>query len=215
MKKILLLLLLCFSVTIHATEKIEQWDNLERRIHDLEELDIECDLILFHPYDKGRWGFDRMTDEQDDFYLKYVIARLSSFRNIWWSVANEYDILENKEMADWDRFFKIIVENDPYDHLRSIHNCREFYDHTKLWITHVSVQQYTWGTRDWIKKYQKPVVVDECRYEGDLKFTWGDLTAEAMTQQFWDAITRGGYASHGETYKLKSDLVGTRRCSIW
>jgi len=69
------------------------FEKLEQRILQLRDMGIECDLIIFHPYDKGRWGFDSMSDDQDDFYLNYLIARLSSFRNIWWSVANEFDVL--------------------------------------------------------------------------------------------------------------------------
>ncbi len=55
-------------------------------------------------------------------------------------MANEYDLMENKSIADWDRFFRIVQESDPYQHLRSIHNCRGFYDHSKPWVTHQSVQ---------------------------------------------------------------------------
>ena len=41
---------------------------LERRVLDLQKLGIEADLILFHPYDGGHWGFDRMTANEDDRY---------------------------------------------------------------------------------------------------------------------------------------------------
>ena len=27
----------------------------------------------------------------DDRYLRYVVARLAAYRNVWWSLANEYD----------------------------------------------------------------------------------------------------------------------------
>ena len=33
---------------------------LEQQIDALDQLGIEADLILFHPYDKGRWGFDSL-----------------------------------------------------------------------------------------------------------------------------------------------------------
>lgn len=183
------------------------FEHLEKRILQLRDLGIECDLIILHPYDKGRWGFDNMSDDQDDFYIKYLIARLSSFRNIWWSAANEYDAMENKQPEDWGRILQIIKAEDPYQHLSSIHNGHTFYDNTSPLVTHASIQAFTWKTRDWIEQYKKPVIVDECRYEGNIKFTWGDLTAEAMTQQFWDAVTRGGYASHGETYLHPDNII--------
>ncbi len=82
----------------------EFWRHLEKRVGQLRDLGIEADLILFHPYD--RWGFADMGAENDDFYLRYAVARLASYRNVWWSMANEYDLMESKTMADWDRFFR-------------------------------------------------------------------------------------------------------------
>ncbi len=107
---------------------------------DLLALGIEADIILFHPYD--RWGFATMSAETDDRTLRYVIARLAAYRNVWWSLANEYDLMQAKTMTDWDRFFRIVQESDPYGHLRSVHNCRGFYDHGKPWVTHCSVQHH-------------------------------------------------------------------------
>ena len=67
------------------------WRHFEQRILDLQRLGIEADIILWHPYD--RWGFANMSPEEDDRYLRYCIARLSAFRNVWWSLANEYDFM--------------------------------------------------------------------------------------------------------------------------
>ena len=33
-----------------------------------------------------------------------------AYRNVWWSLANEYDLMRTKTMADWDRFFRIVQE---------------------------------------------------------------------------------------------------------
>ena len=103
-------------------------------------LGIEADIILFHPYDEGHWGFDRMDAASDDRYLKYIVARFVSVRNVWWSMANEFDFMKEKKPADWDRYFKIVQTSDPYGHLRSIHNGRMIYDHNKPWVTHASIQ---------------------------------------------------------------------------
>ncbi len=71
--------------------------HLEKRVGQLRELGIEADLILFHPYDKGHWGFDRMDAAADDRYLRYVVARLAAYRNVWWSLANEYDFMKDED----------------------------------------------------------------------------------------------------------------------
>jgi hypothetical protein len=70
--------------------------NLEKRVLDLQRLGIEADLILFHPYDFGAWDFDRLPAEVNTRYLKYIVARLAAFRNIWWSLANEHELLRDR-----------------------------------------------------------------------------------------------------------------------
>lgn len=189
---------------------------LERRIRELGTLGIEADLILFHPYDKGYFGFDRMEASRDEAYLRYVIARLSAFRNVWWSLANEYDFMSEKKKEDWDRLFAVVRENDPYGHLRSIHNgtkmydwvSLDLYDHAKPWVDHVSLQHWDLTATDkYRREYGKPVIVDECCYEGDIPRRWGNITGEEMTHRFWEGVARGGYVGHGETYLHPDDVL--------
>jgi hypothetical protein len=179
---------------------------LEKRIVELGRLGIEIDLILFHGYD--RWGYATMTPEQDDRYLRYVVARIAAFRNVWWSFANEYDLMEQKSIGDWDRFFRLVQSEDPSQHLRSIHNCRSFYDHGKPWVTHCSIQHMETGrVPGWRAQYGKPVVIDECRYEGNIHRGWGNITAQEMSHKFWESVCRGGYGGHGETYMHQDDVL--------
>jgi len=186
----------------------EYFRRLDQRILDLRARGIESDLILFHPYDFGAWGFDRMPPEVNDRLLKYLVARLSAFRNLWWSFANEYDLFVGRKMEDWDHYFQLVQKQDPYNHLRSIHNCFAFYDHTKPWVTHCSIQHANLEqVGGWLKKYNKPVVVDECGYEGDIYMMWGDLSPEEMLLRFWVGFTNGGYVGHGETYMNDQDLL--------
>lgn len=190
------------------------WRHFEQRILDLQRLGIEADLILWHPYD--RWGFADMSDTEDDRYLRYCIARLGAFRNVWWSLANEYDFMTerpqghrgNKQWEDWDRFFAILQKEDPHQRLRGIHNGRKWYDHTKAWVTHASLQtsDVNAGLR-FRNQYQKPVIYDECRYEGNIPQGWGNLTAREMTQKFWLGTMSGCYVGHGETYKHPEDIL--------
>lgn len=190
------------------------WQHFEQRILDLQKLGIEADLILWHPYD--RWGFADMSDVEDDRYLRYCIARLGAFRNVWWSLANEYDFMTdrpaghrgNKQWEDWDRFFALLQKEDPHQRLRGIHNGSKWYDHTKEWVTHASIQtsDMNGGVR-FRGQYRKPVVYDECKYEGDIPQGWGNLTAREMVQRFWLGTMSGCYVGHGETYKHPEDLL--------
>jgi hypothetical protein len=181
----------------------EHFQIIERRIRDLKELGIEADIILMHPYD--RWGFSQMGRENDLRYIRYVIARFSAFRNVWWSLANEYDLCEGKSAQDWEQIAETIVRYDPYQHLRSIHNCHYIYDLTRPWVTHCSIQRTeiylsAVNTKLWRMQYGKPVVLDEVGYEGDINYDWGNLTAQEMVRLFWTTTVRGGYCGHGETY---------------
>lgn len=184
----------------------EFFRHFERRVGDLRDLGIEADLILFHPYD--RWGFAKMSPETDERYLRYLVARLAAYRNVWWSFANEYDLMKAKTMADWDRFFQIVQKHDPYNHMRGIHNCRGFYDHTKPWVTHASIQSSDLASgRQWRDQYNKPILYDECKYEGNIPQGWGNITAEEMVHRFWLGTIGGCYVGHGETYKHPEDLL--------
>ena len=182
------------------------FQHLEARIAALRDLGIEADIILFHPYD--RWGYATMDAKTDDFYLRYIVARLAAYRNVWWSMANEFDLMDKKTLADWDRFFRIVQEEDPFQHLRSIHNCRGFYDHAHPWVTHLSIQhQDIARVSEWRDLYGKPVVIDECSYEGNIQHDWGNITAMEMSNRFWEGMTRGGYIGHGETYMHPQDIL--------
>ena len=184
----------------------EFWRHFEECVRDLLRLGIEADLILFHTYD--RWNFENMDAESDDRYIRYAVARLAAFRNVWWSLANEYDIMPAKNESDWDRFFQIIRDHDPYQRLRGIHNCRRWYDHSKPWVTHTSIQtaNMAHGIR-YRGQYKKPVIYDECRYEGDIPQGWGNITAKQMVHHFWAGTVSGCYVGHGETYKHPEDLL--------
>jgi hypothetical protein len=186
--------------------------HLEEEIKVLMDMGIEVDLILFHPYDKDRWGFDRMDSKTDEFYLRYVVARLASFRNVWWSMANEYDYMKEKKQEDWEKLFLVLEEADPYGHLRSIHNGDILYDHWKSYITHASIQLGVkvadFGRYRLLRDaYKKPVIYDEVGYEGNLEQRWGLLTPQEMVHRFWQGIISGTYVSHGETYKHQEDII--------
>lgn len=175
------------------------FQHVERCIQNLLAANMQADVILFHPYDS--WGFKSMGEEADDRYLRYAIARLSAYRDVWWSVANEFDLIRSKSTKDWDRFFRIIVESDPYSRLRSIHYSRVMYDYTKPWCTHASLQNYEFDrSAERLAAWDKPIIYDEIQYEGNIGRRWGNLSPEEMTWRFWRAIVNGVYATHGETY---------------
>jgi Domain of unknown function (DUF5060)/Domain of unknown function (DUF5605)/Protein of unknown function (DUF4038) len=184
--------------------------HLEKRIDDLRDLGIEADLILFHPYDKGRWGFDEMPMEANVQYIKYLTARMASFRNVWWSMANEYDYVKSKTDADWLALTKATVAADPYRHLCSIHgSTAKYFEYWKPEFTHISVQDeaplINFGAAAIARNiYSKPVIYDEVGYEGNLKHRWGRYSGEEMSHLMWMGAIAGTYVTHGEAYMFKN-----------
>ena len=139
-----------------------------------------------------------------EHYLAYVMARLSAYRHVWWSLANEYDLLTAKSEADWDHLGGFIQAGDPHDRLRSIHNGKALYDNRQAWVTHASVQNgmsVKDDTRAEIYRavWRKPVIFDEVCYEGRIDLRWGNLSGEDMVSRFWHGLVGGTYVGHGET----------------
>jgi len=181
------------------------FQHLERRVGQLRDLGIEADLILFNPYGK-EWGFDRMDAATDDRYVRYMVARFAAYRNVWWSMANEYDLMHAKKDTDWDRPFRIVQESDPYGHPRSIHNSDVIYDNSEPWVTHASIQNGSAveepGRAELYRDvWRKPVVYDEVKYEGNIERRWGQLTGQEMVSRFWAGTVAGTYVGHGECLK--------------
>jgi hypothetical protein len=203
-----------FSIDADGTEDFDRpnpdmFRHFERQIAALRELGIEADVIIFHPYD--RWGYCDMGAERDFRYVRYLTARLASYSNVWWSLANEYDfLLDCKPIAQWDRYFQIIEECDPYRHPKSIHNGEASmnFNHRKPWVDHVCIQNWdTKRTAEWRAEWGKPIINDEPEYEGDIPRPWGNISARELVHRFWTTVMRGGYAGHGETFLHPQDLL--------
>lgn len=168
---------------------------------------LDADVLLLNSYDGGRFGLDGLTEQQDAAYVRYVMARLSAFPNVWWSLCNEFDILTDRPADRWDRLGALLAAEDPHDHPRSIHNWMEFHDHNQPWVTHASIQNgdatIAFGRASLYRDvYRKPIVLDEIKYEGDIADRWGHLSGEELVHQFWIATVSGCYASHGESFIL-------------
>lgn len=185
---------------------VQFWNALENVIIRLGEMGIEVDLILFHPYD--RWGFSKLTKDECLIYLDYAVRRLSAFPNIWWSLANEYDLMEHFPESWWYEFAAFLHDKDPYGHLISNHNSLPYWDFNDPNITHCCIQDGRVKQIPNIQEtYRKPVIFDECCYEGNIPHPWGNISGFELVHRFWTAYTTGGYCSHGETFADPDDIL--------
>ena len=190
------------------------WHRFERILNRIADLGIQIDLILFHPYD--RWGFSKLPQQDNLIYLDYLLRRLSAWPNIWWSLANEYDLnMDVKSLANWEEIEEYVAKNDPYGHPLSNHNCMCFWDATRPNVTHASLQ--TKGFSEiprWIREYKKPVMIDECCYEGNLPHFWGSISGQEMVRRFWRCYASGAYCTHGETFLSDDEILWWARGGV-
>ena len=183
------------------------WQRFERIMDRIGTMGIQVDLILFHPYD--RWGFSRMPREDNLRYLDYLLRRFAAKPYIWWSLANEYDLnMDAKSLAEWEEIEEYVADNDPYHHLLSNHNCMCFWDFSRPNVTHASIQtKALTEIPRWIREYRKPVIIDECCYEGNIQHLWGSISGQEMARRFWRCCASGGYCTHGETFLSDDDVL--------
>ena len=219
------------------------WQQYERLLHSLDDMGIIADIIVFHPYDNGHWGFDCLGGRNastydttnDHFYLRYLAARFAAFKNVWCkmlivsrfairvsvsltrkaslfagAMANEWSFCQCKSRGIngtflqspapvWDDLFQALSAADPYKRQMSIHNGNLLYNHSRPWITHVSLQGLEDRTAEIRTKYAKPVIWDEVQYEGDIPPGWGRLTGQQEADRFWWGLSMGVFVGHSET----------------
>jgi len=192
---------------------------VEKGLRGLQSQHVQADLILFIPYAEalGPGNVSDMGPKADEAYLRYAVARLAAFDNVWWTVANEYDLF--KVQKDWNRLGELVSRADPYRHLLSIHHSvLGYYDNRQPWITHVNIQDVTMqrlakGPRNLgaialdARAIGKPVVVDEYGYEGDNGLTWGSFSGREIVDMHWSVAMAGAYGSHGESFYGASDAL--------
>ena len=190
---------------------------VEKGLRGLQAEHVQADVILFIPYAEalGPGNTSDMGPKADEAYLHYAVARLAAFDNVWWTLANEFDLF--KVQKDWKRLGELVSGADPYGHLLSIHHSvLGYYDNRQPWITHVNIQDVTMqrlakGPRDLgaleldARAIGKPVVVDEYGYEGDNGLTWGSFSAREIVDMHWSVAMAGAYGSHGESYFGSND----------
>ena len=204
------------------------WKHLDYILLQLKEIGIIADVIIFRPYDYGHWGFDCMgcpypyyntcnandyNITNDLFYLKYLISRISSYRNVWWSMSNEYDVTKCKNSyygtnmvnyTIWDKYFEYLISIDPYknpEKEKSMHQGQIMYNYSQSWVTHFSIQGYqNVDYKYFYEKYnvQKPIIIDEMQYEGNITAGWGDLNGAQELYRYWEGTSTGRLMGHSE-----------------
>ena len=164
----------------------------------------------FHPYD--RWGFATMDAERaDDRYLRYLVARLAAYRNVWWSMANEYDLMPEQDDGRLGSLLPHRAGVRPlpapalHPQLPRVLRPRQALGHAP---EHPALRTSSRRAL-WRDQYRKPVVVDECRYEGDIPRALGRSSRRRRwCSRFWERhACAAATVGHGETYLHPQDIL--------
>jgi hypothetical protein len=232
------------------------WRHLEVLVDALRSRGVIAELILYHPYDGvplketaasgHQWGFDCMggpyaasyNTVNDEHYLRYAVARLAAFSNVWWSMANEWDLIACKGRGIrseppiapiWDKLFETLRAEDPYPRELSVHNWdvpgqSRIYNHSQPWIDHISLQGNEASIRNELTRRvvagevfsgsPKPIIWDEVGYEGDVPFAFGKLEGREMVDRFWHGLSLGVHVGHSETI-LQSGVADDEQVMWW
>src|SRR5699024_6838559 len=74
---------------------------LEELVAALGSRGVEADVLIFDAYDRGVFGLNELTETQDAAYLRYLVARLGAYPNVWWSLCNEFDQMTDRPAERW------------------------------------------------------------------------------------------------------------------
>jgi hypothetical protein len=152
-------------------------------VHQTEELvNQTMDSLAKAPFNKIRFCvFPKSYDYNHNDPQWYAFEKDADRK---WDVHSPcfafWDALEARKWEDIEEF---VAKNDPWNHLLSCHNCFPMWDAFRKNITHLSIQSKAfWRLADLREKYHKPVVMDECCYEGNLSHFW-EVSLDARCQE--------------------------------
>jgi len=193
---------------------ISHWQKIERMLRHARDSDMIISIIFY--VDGARPGVDpfgkkRMGQEDEQRYYRYAVARLAAFSNVMWDVTNEYHLFRNEAWAN--KMGALIKQQDPYDHLMSVHGHGQFPFRTSPWADFAMYQQWdeSGGYQFMLENRRKqtqvgrpiPQVNEEYGYE-DHYPTWGGnrkapaRSADNRRRLAWGMYMAGCYQTTGE-----------------
>ncbi|MCC6454696.1 MAG: DUF5060 domain-containing protein [Caldilineaceae bacterium] len=209
-----------FADDNHDQLDIAYWQQLDEVVLFLANQGMLADLLLFmrpsNTPDELAFG----SQEQDERYVRYILARYAAFPNVIWCVTNEWEYT-GKDEAYWDTIGGIVRAEDPWmtqgdaHRLLSIHNATggsqggKFSYFDSAWPVHASVQYGVrnakfkhgdeWANYSIVQNHgrEMPVVNDEYGYIGETEPV--NLTREEHRRALWAIAVGGGYGAVGDS----------------
>jgi hypothetical protein len=161
-------------------------------------------VVLLHPHDESLRSAGPDVMRVAKGLIRYAVARLGSYWNVVWSVANEWQRSLTFSYDDMDELGAYLHRIDPYQRLTACHHYGRFEFYDKEWTDMSSMQHR--GLPHEINRgiiqnrhFNKPVLNEEYGYEGDNHSPPND--PHNVRHDCWAIAMAGGYGTYGDKTK--------------
>lgn len=190
----------------HSRFNLDYWKHYDRMMQALFERGITAHLMIKVYNKKVKWP--KRLSPEDDRYFRWLIARYAAYPNLVWDFSKES---YNEKDLDYKlNRLQFIRDNDPYDHLITVHDDDKPYADGRYddLADFQSDQQH----KDWHAKIREqrsrrewPVVNVEFGYEhgplGEEDKTYRIAqSGEENVRRAWEICMAGGYPAYYYTY---------------
>lgn len=201
-----------FDVTRFNVQHFRQFERVLRLAR---ERDIVVSVI---PYTDGArpgtdpFGRERMGQEDERRYYRYLVARFAAFSNVMWDVTNEYHLFRDEPWVE--QMGAAIADWDPYRHPISVHGHARFPFRRSRWADFAMHQSWDEaGGHAFMLENRRaqertgrpmPQVNEEYGYEDHYPVGWGgdrrppSRSADNRRRIAWEISMAGGYQTTGE-----------------
>jgi hypothetical protein len=191
----------------HSRMNLAYWRHYDRVMAALSERGMQAHMLIKVYNKQVKWPA-RGSDEEKLFF-RWLVARYAAYPNLIWDFSKEAH--NEKDLAYKQGWLKYLRENDPYHHLRTVHDDNAAYDsgaYDGLCDYRADQQHSKWretilnqrALREW------PVVNVEFQYEPgpggleDKTYGGGHSTPEESLRRAWEIALAGGYTAYYYTY---------------
>ena len=187
-----------------ATFSLDTFRDAEGLIQEMASRDMIASVILLHPHDESLRSAGPQVMRVAKELIRYAVARLGSYWNVVWNIANEWQRAATFSYDDMDELGAYLHAIDPYQRLTSCHHYGRFEFYDKEWTDMASLQHrgLPHEINQWIlqnRHFQKPVINEEYGYEGDNHAPPND--PDNVRHDHWAIAMAGGYGTYGDKTK--------------
>ena len=163
------------------------------------------DLKLFERPFSPDWDWAMKSQWFQQRYVKKAIDELSGFENVYWEIVNEmegFDELRVRWVKHWIDFLRA---HDPkrrpitFSGLNPLGGDEVYYRLPGIDVVQCHADTYEVADRiRRLRKYGKPVMVDEAFWHGEKPRDWKKPSPEQVRierQSFWEAFVAGGHTT--------------------